>query len=209
MLVSGPGPLTIQLLVERRNKPMGVKTTKRLLSVMIALIMVLTSVCAVFAAASPEEGTQYPLKTYGSAKKNGKVKGYLKVDTEAPVSDIQYSVNGKAYQTAKSYEITGLKEGNYVIIKTGDKYKKYRWMKSTKVSRKSGKTVKWTKTKGATGYYITEIKKNGKKVYKTVGSNVRTYKAKKGSTVRVRPLKKKSKSNIVYNGVTSKGLKVK
>jgi NifU-like protein involved in Fe-S cluster formation len=188
---------------------MGVKTTRRLLSVMIALIMVLTSVSAVFAAGSPDKGKQYDLKTYGAAKKGtDKVATYLKVVTEAKVSDIKYSINGGKYKTATSKKITGLKEGKTVIVKTGKKYKNYRWMKTTKASqKKKGAKVTWKKIKGATGYVVVINTKNGKTINKTVGKNVTSYKAPKGSKVRVRPLKKKN--GHVYMGILSTTVKVK
>jgi hypothetical protein len=188
---------------------MGVKTTRRLLSMLIALIMVLTSVSAVFAAGSPDKGKQYDLKTYGAAKKGtGKVATYLKVETKAKVSDIKYSVNSGTYKTAKSKKITGLKEGKTVIVKTGNKYKNYRWMKTTTGSqKKKGAKVTWKKVKGATGYVVVVKTKNGKTINKTVGKNVTSYKAPKGSKVRIRPIKKKS--SHVYMGILSYSVTVK
>jgi hypothetical protein len=188
---------------------MGVKTTRRLLSMMIALIMVLTSVSAVFAASSPDKGKQYDLKTYGAVKHGtAKVATYLRVETQAKVSDIKYSVNGGKYKQAKSKRITGLKEGKTVIVKTGSKYKNYRWMKSTKsTQKKKGAKVTWNKVKGATGYVVVVYHKDGKVTNKTVGKNVTSYKAPKGSKVRVRPIKKKS--GHVYMGILSSTVKVK
>jgi hypothetical protein len=183
---------------------MGVKKTTRMLSVLIAVIMIMTAAVGVFAAGaedSPERG----LITIGKVKE-AKIIGQLKVVSKGTV--IKYSINGGKYKTLSGSKITGLKSGNTVIVKNDLGDKSYRWMRTVKVTqKKKGAKIKWNKVKKATGYMIIITSKSGKKTTKTVGKKVTSYKVPAGSTVRVRPLRKIK--GTTYMGILSLSFKVK
>jgi hypothetical protein len=198
LIVTGsgdPDPNTIYHYLRKEDKPMGVKKTSRVLSVLIAVVMIMTSAIAVFAVESPVRG----LTTIGKVKEN-KVVGQLEVITQG--KDVQYKVNGGSYKTLTGDLITGLNTGDKVIVKNEYGDKNYRWMKTVKVTqKKKGAKVTWNKVSGATGYQIQITDKNGKVTRKTLGKNTRSYKVKAGCKVRVRPLKKIKSSGNTYMGI--------
>jgi hypothetical protein len=184
---------------------MGVKRN-RILAVVIALVMVLTSVVGVFASSpakkSIEQGSSNANDTYANT-----AKGTIKVDTASNYSYEVVNRKGVKGDVKAGQPITGLKKGDRVVITTKEG-KSYRWMVRTKISHKKGsKYIKWKKIKGATRYAIFITDKKGKQTYKHVSGKVRKYKCKKGYTYIVRPCKKVG--NVTYVGQVSKKYKVK
>lgn len=168
---------------------MGVKKTSRLLAVMVALVMVMTSVAGVFAASydnpSSAAGTNQSNKTVANMNK-----GTLTVTTSG---DSIESSKG----TVKGNKISGLKDGNLIVI-TSDEGKTYRWFKKAKGLKVKSSKLSWTKVKGAS-YYVLKINRGGKTIYKKVSKN--SFKCKKGDKVWVRAIKKSGGNT--YTGVWS------
>jgi hypothetical protein len=188
--------------LRKEDEPMGVKKVSKLVSVLIAFVMIITSAIGVFAVDSPKRG----LTTIGKVK-NNRVVGQLEVVTEA--QKVTYSVSGSDYVKLEGNMITGLKAGNTVIVKNEFGDKSYRWMRTVKISqKKKGAKCTWTKLTNATGYQLWITNKSGKVTKKTVGKKVTSYKLKAGYKLRVRPLKRYN-SSIVYLGIQSATYKVK
>lgn len=196
---------------------MGKKFMSKMVALLVAATMIMTSGVFAFAASSPTVGKVTKVSSDGGTsltslkvtwKKDGKADGYI-----VKVGSITKKIT-KGTTTSKT--ITGLTAGKTYKVSVTPVYKDKkgkatkgwtRWMKSTKVKsvKASGKkklAVKWTKTSGATGYKIM-VYKNGKHV-KTVTVGNRTSKtisvSSKGKyTIKVRPMK-----DGAY-GVRSKG----
>ena len=180
---------------------MGNKVMRRLVTVMVALALVLTSGMAAFAATwSPTTGKVSNVTTVGKYNKKT-----LKVTWSAVDGADSYNVylNGKLWKKGgknvkgTSTTLKGLKKGTRynVVVKSvkGDKESvpseleesnniasdqlSKRWFKNIKIKKaKAGKgqaTVSWKKVAGATGYQVI-IYKNGKwHVAKTVGKKTK------------------------------------
>lgn len=144
---------------------MGVKKTHRILAVLIAVVMVMTSGVAVFAAGSNTGGSTTP-ETYVEVQ--GKT-----IIVNNPTDTILYKMYGKKkYKTATSNVLTGLKKGKRYIIRTGGKTYKV-LIASGKVKKATVKknkvTVRLSRKKGATKYVIMAVRaSDGKIVKKTV-----------------------------------------
>ena len=178
---------------------MGARTKSRLLAVLIAAVMIMTSVTCVFASEMSS--------TQGSNNANTSevsvAKGVITVNTDGEILD---SSKGKISGT----KITGLKEGQLVKITTteGDSY---RWVKRGVIKKATKKKVTWKKISGA-NYYLVKLVKNGKTTYKKISGTSATakklgVKSLKGYTVSVRPIKKSG--GKVYSGEFSKKKKAK
>lgn len=157
---------------------------KKVLTVLIAFVMVMTSAVGVFAAAEPGSDIHGETSTSSVASVS---KGTVTVE-----AGIAKTSKGKVSEDGTT--VTGLKSGQTVTITTTSGDKIYRWMKSVKITSTKGKTVKWKKVKGATKYMIKIYDKNGKFVttLKTKGTKISSKKyIKKGYKVKVRPIKGK------------------
>lgn len=165
------------------NQPMGKKTARKMLSVLIALVMIMTSGIAVFAAGGSAKtavpstggGNQNPPRvsnlgtsdSYMNKWFNHKYSGY-NVDYFID----QMRTRGGSWQEARTRANSphkmwsGLKDGGlYEFRVIGvNKYGRatspiaYRWMKSVKANAKCNKagqfTINWQKVSGATTYQI-------------------------------------------------------
>jgi hypothetical protein len=169
---------------------MGAKRTSRLLAVLVAVVMMMTSAVGVFAAGSSTGG-----------------------QTVTPAADVNYSsktivvnTNGATYSTdgGKTYKsVTNntiyAKSGSTVIVKQGNTTS-YLWMQTAKVSKAKKGKVTWKKTKKAKKYQVYVYNKKGKVVKKKTvkGTSYSSKKyLKKGYKVKVRPITvKKSKSYL-------------
>lgn len=179
---------------------MGAK--RRVLALLTAVIMILSSAACVFAddTSSPQGGGT-ALKTKGSVSKR-----VITVN----VDNASYKLKGgKSFKAVKNGKITKLKVGSLVIIKNNDNTKEvaYRWLKTVKIRKNKNGKITWKKVKGATGYQIRYITKNGKVKTVKVSSKTLSKKLKKGYKVQVRPLKKSG--NKTYMGVLCKKTTVK
>jgi hypothetical protein len=168
----------------------------RIAAVLIALVMVMTSVVGVFATeASVAAGSnQYNTSVANVAR------GTIKVNTDGKVLSAKPG-------TVSGNTITGLKEGDKVAFTTTEGTS-YRWIKSTKITKAKKKNLKWKKVKGATHYVVRIAKKNGTVKYKRVKGTSMKKGLAKGDKVRVRPIYK-SKTGKVYVGVFCKARKIK
>lgn len=184
---------------------MGVRKN-RILALIIAVVMVLTSAVAVFAdTESTTQGTNNGNKSVVSTSDRTIV-------VKKAGGTVKYSVdNGKTWKTAKSSTIKGLKAGQYVNIKTKNG-ETYRWVKTTSITKASRSLLKWKKVSGAKAYLVKVTK--GKKVYykKVKGTSLKAsafkgVKTYKGAKIRVRPLTEKNKH--VYSGALCKTKVVK
>ena len=178
---------------------MGVSRKSRLIAVLVAVVMVMLSATAVFAAneeMSTTQGTNNHNKSYVSV-----AKGTIKVVTDGKILKTN---KGKI----KGKKITKLKEGNLVKFTTteGDVY---RWVKTTKIKKAKKGKVTWKKVKSKylIGYAVRITDKNGKVTWKKVGKKKTSLKVKNGCKVCVRPLAKKG--GKVYSGALCKEKKVK
>ena len=196
---------------------MGNKFMKRMVTLVVALAMIMTSGVFVFAESSPTVGKVSKVSSEGASS----VK-YLKVSWKNSGNADQYIVkitrtdNGetityKAKGSETSHKFTTVAGKIYKVSvtpvykgKNGKAVKgKTRWMKRTTITsvKAAGSkklTVKWKKTKGATGYQIL-VYKNGKwttvkKVGKVTKATVKMP-AKGTYKIKVRPMKG-SKKNI-------------
>lgn len=176
---------------------------RRVLAILIAAVMVMTSAIGVFAAdKSPDIGSLPTGKTTTSVSK-----GTISVEADGAV---KYKVNGsKKSKTATDGIIKNLKKGDTVEITATVQGKKKTirvWVQTTKVTKAKNKKVTWKKVKGASYYKVKIVSKSGKVSWKTVKKGT-SVKVAKGSKVSVMPVKKvKGK---VYKGVTSKSKTVK
>ena len=180
---------------------MGKKFMRRMVTLVLALAMIMTSGVFAFAetSKSPTVGKVTTVRSDGASsvkyltvkwKKSGNADQYIVKITRTDNGKSQtYTADGsetshKFTTTAgKSYKVSVTpvykgKNGKTVSGKT-------RWMKSTKLKslKAAGSkklTVKWTKTTGATGYKI-HVYKNGK-LYKTVSVGKVTKKTIKVSS---------------------------
>ena len=180
---------------------MGVRKN-RILAMIIAVVMVLTSAVAVFAdVESTTQGTTNANKSSIISMKNPTIV------VKKAGGTVKFSVNnGKTWKTAKSSTIKGLKAGQYVNIKTKNG-ETYRWVKITSITKASRSLLKWKKVSGAKAYLVKVIK--GKKVYykKVKGTSLKAsafkdVKTYKGAKISVRPLTEKNKH--VYSGALCK-----
>ena len=179
---------------------MGAKRTSRLAAVLIALVMIMTSGYAVFAADSSQRG-----------KTN---EGVATVDVEDGTiavsgSNAQYSTDGgKTWKTVQDNVIFAKKNAT-VIVQT-DQGTSYSWMTRATVSNTKKGKITWKKVKGAKKYTVKVYNKKGK-LLKTKTVTKTSWKSskflKKGYKVRVRPVKVKSKKS--YVGQWSKTAKIK
>lgn len=156
---------------------MGVKKTHRILAVLIAVVMVMTSGIAVFAAGSNTGGSTAP-ETYVEVQ--GKT-----VIVNNPTDVIKYKMYGKKkYKTASSNVLTGLKKGKRYVIFTGGKVYKVLIAggKVKKATVKKNKvTVRISRKKGAKKYVIRAVRvSDGKVVKKTVRSLTKKLKLEAG-----------------------------
>ena len=186
---------------------MGVKTSRRIAAVIVALVMIMTSAVATFAAtkydtASSAQGTSQANKSTGNM-----------TDKTITVDDYTGQVSAKTSKgkvlKVDGNEISGLKVGDLVTITT-DNGDSYRWFKTAKVKKATKKKVTWKKVKGASFYVVKVLDKKGKTVFYATKSGKTTsckIKAKKGYKVYVRPIKKVGETK--YVGVWSKAKKVK
>ena len=158
---------------------MGAKRTSRLIAVLIAVAMIMTSAIGVFAASSPTKG--------GTTKVTVKSVSNIKVTTKA--DSVKYKVKGaKKWKKAEvkdgAANITGLKHHKkYVIKANGKTYYRVTCVSKVKKVTKKGKTVtvKFTKKKCAKKYTITAVRKSdGKVVKKTVSKTSGKVKLAKG-----------------------------
>ena len=196
---------------------MGNKFMKRMVTLVVALAMIMTSGVFVFAESSPTVGKVSKVSSEGASS----VK-YLKVSWNKSGNASQYivkitrtdngeSITYKAKSDERSHTFSTVAGKIYKVTVTpvykGKNGKavsgKTRWMKRTKITsvKSAGSrklTIKWNKASGATGYQIL-LYKNGQWVtYKTVGKVTKTtvkMSAKGTYKFKVRPMKG-SKKNI-------------
>ena len=165
---------------------MGTKAKSRILALLVAAVMIMTSAVGVFAVESSQMGdTKTIKKTVVSVSK-----GTITVTATGEFKSSKGKIKGNT--------ITGLKEGQKVTITSLEDGKKvYRWIKTVKIKKAKKGKVTWGKVKGATSYLVRIQSKSGKVTWKTVKGT--SLKVKKGSKVRIRPLYKKG--GKTYSGM--------
>lgn len=210
---------------------MGTKTTRKLLAVLMAIAMIMTSGIAVFAAGetSPGEGTKTPTIVNMGTNDSflNKTFRFKWKGTNADYYKAGMRTKGGSWKTVNTgttqyRDWKGLKTGQLYEFRaqafTNDSPKgatstySYRWMQSVKASARGAKgkfTVKWNKVSGATTYQIQYSKSasmsSPKYAYAGSRATSKTISAAKGTWYyRIRPVKKSGNSYIgIYNGVQS------
>ena len=197
---------------------MGTKFMRRMVTLVLALAMIMTSGVFVFAetSKSPTVGKVTTVLSDGATsvkyltvkwKKSGNADQYIVKITRTDNGKSQtYTADGS--ETSHKFTTTAGKiyKVSVTLVYKGKKGKaangKTRWMKKTKITsiKSAGSkklTIKWNKTTGATGYQII-VYKNGKwTTIKTVGKVTKTtvkMSAKGTYKFRVRPMKGSKKT---------------
>lgn len=202
--VSHEAAMTIKNMEERRNQPMGAKAMRKILAVLVAAAVMMTSGIAVFAADTPSSQSGST-----AAPTTVEVSGSSITVSNANGQTVEYKLSSSSKWTAVSGNtISGLKTGKKYEIKVGNTtYKRLIAKGKIKSAKKKGKkaTVKFKKKKGAKKYVVTAINtETGKKITKTVKSLSATLKLKKGTwKITVTP------KNGAYKGQASKAKTVK
>lgn len=197
---------------------MGNKTVRKMLAVLIALVMIMTSGAAVFAAGtkSPDKGNTNPPRVWNLGTTNSYVGkwfnhkyggsdiDYFRSEMRTPGGSWQSAVTRK---TSPSKLWRGLKDGGlYEFRAKGGSFKSgevvsgvvYRWMMWARASAKSSSkgqfTVNWQKVSGASYYQVQYSKSKSMSgatsVYASSASTSYTIKAGSGTWYyRVCPVK--------------------
>lgn len=211
---------------------MGNKPLRKMLAVLIALVMVMTSGIAVFAAGTPSPGQGN--KELPVVSNLGTSDSYMNKWFNHKYSgrNVDYFIDqmrtkGGSWQSATTRKTSpqkmwsGLKDGGLYEFRVIGVNKNgratspvaYRWMKSVKATAKSSKsgqfTINWNKVSGATTYQI-EYSKSSKMtspkyIYASSSSTSKTVSASKGTWYyRIRPVKQSGNSYVgIYNAVQS------